>query len=184
MMYCLHKRYLAKAALPIVLTSYFLILTSVSKAATTTLNAVINPGSLTVTNSSVASISAVTLEGVSQSSAGSLGPIIVTDNRGTGAGWSVTMTVSDFSCCTPIRTITSTNLTVAPGSLSVVSGKTAGVSAGETHTVSSATDPVTLMTAIADSGLGSYRVTPTINLSIPGDAYAGTYTATVTVTII
>ena len=183
-MYCLHKRYLAIIPALAALISYFLILTSVSKAATTTLNAVINPGSLTVTNSSVASISAVTLEGVSQSSTGSLGPITVTDNRGTGAGWSVTMTVSDFTCCEPVRTIPSTNLTVNPGSVNIVSGKSVGVSAGESHTVSSATDPVTLMTAIADSGLGSYRVTPNITLSIPGDAYAGTYTATVTVTII
>lgn len=158
--------------------------TRYSAAATTTLNAIINSGTLTITNPSIATISAVNLEGTAQASTGSLGSVTVTDNRGTGMGWSVTAAVSDFSCCTPLKTITADNLQIDPGMLTAVTGKTAGVTAGNTHKFSSSEDPATLMTAVTGSGMGSYRVTPSISLAIPPDAYAGTYTATIIITII
>ena len=34
--------------------------------------------------------------------------------------------------------------------------------------------------AAANTGLGKFDVTPSIDVSIPGNAYAGTYTSTVT----
>ncbi len=40
------------------------------------------------------------------------------------------------------------------------------------------------MTAVSGSGLGSYRTNPSLALNIPGNTYAGTYTATVTITVI
>lgn len=153
-------------------------------AATTTLNAVINPGTLTISNPQVASISAVTLEGTSQISSGSLGDFSVVDNRGSGAGWSVTVSVSDFTCCSPTKTIEVSNLTINPGSLAVISGKSSGVSSGGARSFTSTKDSTTLMSAVSGAGLGSYKVSPTITLAIPADAYAGTYTATLTVTVI
>lgn len=156
----------------------------ITRAATTTLNAVINPGSLTIANPSIATISAVTLEGISQTSTGSLGAFTVTDNRGSGAGWSVTFNVSPFTCCNGAQAIDVSNLTMNPGNLTVVSGKSVGVLAGDAHRFMSADDSATLMTAVGGSGLGSYRVSPTLTLTIPTDAYAGTYTATLTVTVI
>lgn len=181
-MYCLHNRYIQTFALSLIFVGVLSF--SRTQAATTTLNATINPGNLTLSNSSVATISAVTLEGVSQASTGSLGPITVIDNRGTGAGWSVTATVSDFACCQPSKIIPVTNLKVDPGLLAVVSGKSSGVFSGDARNILSPTDSLTLMTAVSDGGLGSYQIKPSISLSIPGDAYAGTYTATVTITII
>lgn len=157
---------------------------SFSLAATTNLQATINPGTLTISNPTIATISAVTLEGTSQESTGSLGSITVVDNRGNGAGWSVTMTVSDFTCCTPVRTIGVSDLTVKPGLVTVVAGKQTGVNAGEDHKFSATDDAATLMVAVTGGGLGSYRISPSIALSVPADAYAGTYTATVTVTVI
>lgn len=181
-MYCLLNKYIRTAVFLLIISAVFTF--SRAGAATTTLNAIINPGNLTLNNSPVATISAVTLEGVSQSSNGSLGPITVIDNRGTGAGWSVTASVSDFTCCEPTRTIPVTNLKVDPGLLTVVSGKSSGVSAGDSRNILSPTDNFTLITAVTDGGLGSYQVRPSISLSIPGDAYAGTYTATLVITVI
>lgn len=155
-----------------------------ASAATTTLNAVINSGTLTIANSNTATISAVSLEGTTQVSTGSIGPVTVTDNRGTGSGWSVTASVSDFACCTPQRVIAAENLEISPGAAVVLSGKNTGIATGSVHKFTSTEDAATLITAVAGAGMGSYRVTPSISLSIPPDAYAGTYTATVTITII
>lgn len=195
-MYCLSKKYLSLFSVVtlvsflLVLNSYlpaqagFFLLNSNVQAATTTLQAVINPGTLTLASPTVATISAITLEGTSQTSTGSLGAITINDNRGTGSGWSVTLTVSDFTCCTPARTIGATNLTINPGLVTTLSGKVSGVTSGSSRSLTSSSDAATLMNAVTNSGMGSYRVSPTLSLAVPGEAFAGTYTATVTITVI
>lgn len=187
-MYCLHRRYILRIFLVLAffasLGGFAVLTSSLTSASTTSLYATIIQGTLTISNPSLATISAVTLEGTSQSSTGSLGDISVIDNRGLGTGWSATVSVSDFTCCSGSRTISVSNLNLSPGSLKVISGKADGVKPGEDHVFLGTEDAATLMTALPGSGMGSYRVTPTITLSIPSDAYAGTYTATVTVTII
>jgi hypothetical protein len=40
---------------------------------------------------------------------------------------------------------------------------------------------VKLFNAAANTGMGRFTVTPTIGVAVPGNAYAGTYTSTVTV---
>jgi hypothetical protein len=41
----------------------------------------------------------------------------------------------------------------------------------------------TLYNASAGTGVDSLAVTPTMNLSVPANAYAGTYTSTITMTL-
>ena len=156
----------------------------ISFSATTSLNAVVSPGSLTLQSPSIATISAVNLEGVTQVVEGEFGGIVVTDNRGSGSGWSVTIASSDFSCCEPTRLIGAEFLTVDPGALSVISGKASGVVSGFKRRFSYKNEPITLMTATTDSGMGSYSVSPKVSLQVPADAYAGDYSATVTITVI
>ncbi len=187
-MYCLHRRYVLRIfwvfVFPVSLVGFITHSSSLISASTTNLYATIIQGTLTISNPSLATISAVTLEGTSQSSTGSLGDISIVDNRGLGTGWSATVSVSDFTCCLNTHTIAVSYLNLNPGSLRVISGKADGVKPGEAHVFSGTSDSATLMAALPASGMGSYAVNPTITLSIPADAYAGTYTATVTVTII
>lgn len=100
----------------------------------------------------------------------------VTDARGTGAGWHLT--------------VSATNLTDGTHTLSQsVSAVTQACAGGSTCSLP--TNSVTLPVAVGSSGtsfysaasgagLGKVAVNPTVSVAIPGNAYAGTYNSTVT----
>ena len=76
--------------------------------------------------------------------------------------------------------------TLAPGT---VTGVTAACQGGNTCTAATnaISYPLTLsgtaakfFNSAADSGMGKVNVTPSVDVAIPGNAYAGTYTSTVT----
>jgi hypothetical protein len=48
----------------------------------------------------------------------------------------------------------------------------------------SAPTAVKLFNAAANSGMGKFTVTPTVQVAIPANTYAGTYTSTVTVAVV
>lgn len=148
----------------------------------TDVSVTINAGSLTLSSQASASLSSVTLAASTQTATGDLGNVTVEDNRGSGAGWNATATLTDFTCCTPTRTVAVTNATITPGSLTTNAG-TADATAGSAHTYTSTTDQATLMTAGSDQGMGSYTVAPSLSLDVPVGSYAGSYTATVTTTV-
>lgn len=152
---------------------------------TTTLYATVNAGSLSLSTTSIATLSATTVAETEGSATGDTGTITTTDNRGSGAGWSVTSTSSDFTCCSPTRTIAVTNLTINPdnSTLAGVNGaSTTNVTAGSSHTFTSTSDSATIVTASSDAGMGQYTINPSVTLTIPVGVYAGTYTATLTIT--
>jgi hypothetical protein len=102
----------------------------------------------------------------------------VVDGRGSGAGWNLTMSSTTFS--------DGAGHTLAAGT---ISGVTAACHGGSSCTAAtnSVGYPITLSTtaakffnAAANTGMGKIDVTPTVDVSIPGNAYAGTYTSTVT----
>jgi hypothetical protein len=43
---------------------------------------------------------------------------------------------------------------------------------------------VKLFNATANTGMGGFTVTPTVQVSIPANTFAGTYTSTVTVAVV
>jgi len=118
-----------------------------------------------------------TLDGTDQTVA--YAPLLgVVDARGSGAGWNLTIAATTFS--------DGSGHTLAPGTVASVS---AVCHAGSTCTgaTNSVTYPITVgstaakfFNAAANTGLGKVDVTPTIDVAIPGNAYAGTYTSTVT----
>jgi hypothetical protein len=102
----------------------------------------------------------------------------VVDARGTGAGWNLTLSATTFS--------DGFSHTLAPGSVTAVSAACQG---GNTCTgaTNSVTYPITIsgtaakfFNASASTGLGQVNVIPSVDVAIPGNAYAGTYTSTVT----
>ena len=102
----------------------------------------------------------------------------ITDARGTGPGWNLTISATSFS--------DGSGHTLAPGAVSAVSASCTGGSSctGATNAI---TYPLTVtgsavkfFNAAAATGMGKVNVTPTVDVAIPGSAYAGTYTSTVT----
>jgi hypothetical protein len=102
----------------------------------------------------------------------------IVDARGSGAGWNLTMAATTFS--------DGSGHTLAPGTVASVSSACQGGNACSAAS-NSVTYPITLsgtaakfFNAAATTGLGKVNVTPSMDVAIPGNAYAGTYTSTVT----
>jgi hypothetical protein len=105
----------------------------------------------------------------------------VVDARGSGGGWNLTVSATTFS--------DGSGHTLAPGTVSsVASACHAGSSC--TAATNSVGFPLTVggtaakfFNAATNSGLGKIDVTPTVDVGIPGNAFAGTYTSTVTLAV-
>ena len=119
-----------------------------------------------------------TLDGTDQTV--SYGPVLgLVDARGSGAGWNMTVSATNFS--------DGAGHSLAPGSVTSVaqachagSSCTVGTSSGITYPLTITGTAAKFTNAAVNTGLGKVDVTPTIQVSIPGSSYAGTYTSTVT----
>ncbi len=119
-----------------------------------------------------------TLDGTDQTV--SYAPVLgVVDARGSGAGWNLTVSATSFS--------DGSGHTLAPGTLTGVvaackagNSCTAATSSGVTYPLVLSGSSAKFFNAAVNTGLGKFDVTPTVDVSIPGNAYAGTYTSTVT----
>ena len=119
-----------------------------------------------------------TIDGSDQTA--SYAPLLgLVDARGTGAGWNLTIAATDFT--------DGSGHTLAPGSVSAVSQACHSGSSCTTATSSGLSYPLSIGTTAAmffhsalNSGLGKIDITPTVSVAIPGNAYAGTYSSTVT----
>ena len=151
-------------------------------ASADTINSTISGASLTATTAAPA-LSAVTLDGTSTlTSTGTSTQWSLTDARGTGAAWTVSVSATDFSSAagtveTTARTITAPNLTITPGPV------TAGTGADPATGI---TDPALVMStssqaliSAAGPNKGTYNVTPSFSLSVPANAYRSNYSGTV-----
>jgi hypothetical protein len=166
-----------------------LILTAVTAAALTTAAAAL-AGTLTATAtvSGTAGVSlslpagpslTSTLDGTDQTA--SYAPVLgVVDARGTGVGWNLTVSATTFS--------DGSGHTLAAGVVSSVASACHAASTCTAATSSGISYPLTIggtaskfFNAAVSTGLGKVDVTPTIDVLIPGNAFAGTYTSTVTI---
>lgn len=111
----------------------------------------------------------------------SYAPVLgVVDASGSGGGWSLSMSATSFN--------DGSGHTFAPGSVSAVSqachaGSTctaASPSGLSSYPIALSTTAAKIFNAAASSGMGEVDVTPTIQVTVPGNAYAATYTSTVT----
>jgi hypothetical protein len=119
-----------------------------------------------------------TLDGTDQTV--SYAPVLgVVDARGSGAGWNLQISATTFS--------DGAGHTLAAGQVGSIAAAchagstcTAATSSGITYPLTVGGTAAKFFNAAVNTGLGKIDVTPTINVSIPGNAYAGTYTSTVT----
>lgn len=131
-----------------------------------------------------ASFANASLPAVATSHSGttSNGSLVLTadDSTGTGAGWTVTASVSDFaySGSNSGTAITAGNFTIAPSTVSSTAGQdTTGLTVGAGGSLDT---PRTVLSADADSGMGTYSQAVEAALSVPADSRVGTYTGTLT----
>lgn len=124
----------------------------------------------------------VALTGSDQTIVPSLAPTwTATDARGSGAGWNVTLSSTDF---TGAGTIAVANFKVRQlqTDITTISGNTAPNSLVTTFQSLSGA-PLKMLQAAATTGMGSYGYVPSFQLTVPGSAAAGSYTANLTVSI-
>lgn len=117
-------------------------------------------------------------------------PLNAVDTTGTGAGWNLTITSTQFTTggATPhtlaanASTITGVTSVCASGTCTNPTNAVAypvGVPAGATPPTA-----VKLLNAAANTGLGSFTVTPTVGVFVPAASFAGSYSSTLTVSIV
>jgi hypothetical protein len=119
-----------------------------------------------------------TLDGTDQTV--SYSPLLgLVDARGGGAGWNLQVSATAFS--------DGSGHSLAAGQVSSVATACTGTNTCTAPTSSGITYPLPIsgtagkfFSAALNTGLGKVNVTPTIDIVIPGNAFAGTYTSTVT----
>ncbi len=176
-----------RTKLPIILAittvMIFVYMLAGAGAATKKVNVNVNAGPLSlVMPGADANLNAVTLDGTNKSTTGTLGNVRVIDARGTGAGWYVTLSATDFiHDTTPTNTIAATgNFDVATATVTNVSGN-GGVTGGIGNLGGGG---ISVMDSGSPMGRGINETSPELDLIIPAEAFLGTYSATVTGTLI
>ncbi len=97
------------------------------------------------------------------------------------AGWNIQLSATNFAYTGSFSgaAIPNGNIAITPGSVSAVSGSTTNITPGSTGSLGSA---LKVLSAIENSGIGTYDQSIAIGVTIPGGARVGTYTSTLTVT--
>ena len=126
----------------------------------------------------------VTLNGTDQTVAGSTAPAwAASDARGSGLGWNVTIISTAFTGAG--GTIPVANFKIRLLTVTTISGNTAPTPGPGSYTSLSSVSlsAIKLLTAAVGTGMGSYTYTPDFQLTVPGSAGAGSYTANVEVSV-
>ena len=119
-----------------------------------------------------------TLDGTDQPA--TYAPILgLVDARGTGAGWNIQISATTFSDGSGHTLNQGTVASVAQACVAGTTCTTA-TSSGITYPLTVTGTAAKFFSAALNSGLGKIDVTPSVDVSIPGNAFAGTYTSTVT----
>ena len=157
-------------------------------AATTTVTGTVAGGALSVATTAAPTFSANLALG--DSTPTYTLPLTTVDTTGTGAGWNLTITSTQFTTGggTP-HTLAANASTITgvptPACVPTCTNPTNAV----TYPVSvpaAATAPtaVKFFNAAANTGLGSFTVTPTVGVFVPATSFAGSYSSTLTVSIV
>lgn len=129
----------------------------------------------------------VTLNGTDQKPTFQV-PFTLEDSRGTGDGWNTTISATQFTTggTTP-RTLDTAATSMTALGVTAAAGTTTTAPSGNTITyplalTAAATAPPTakFYSAAKDSGMGSFTLTPTFEVKVPANAYAGVYSSTLT----
>jgi hypothetical protein len=170
-----------------------LLAAAAAQAASDTMNV-----SATVTAGATLSVAGVgspsfglTLNGVDQTTTYTL-PVIVVDARGlsVGGGWNLTITSTQFKDATthtfPTTASTITGVATLCGTSSTCTLPTNSISNTNLAVPAATVAPaaVKYLNGATATGLGTTNVNATVSVAVPSNVFAGTYTSTVTVSIV
>ena len=141
----------------------------------------LNGGSLSVVTNPV-DFGAVSLTGLEQIIDTQPSPWTAADARGTGAGWNVTVSSTDFASAGGTITVDNSKLRLQDVNVVTVSGNTAPTSQVTTYQPLS-TSPLMILSAALGAGKGTYDFTPDMRQIVPADIAPGSYEAFLTVSI-
>lgn len=166
-----------------------LLIVNVAYAAGPAPDVVVTGGSLAIDDLLIADFTPVTLDGTTQDTPAVVTAMTLTDSRGTGVGWNVSLKASQFAHGTLVDEKLPLD-SLALGTVSIVEkgGVTGSTAVGEIAILGGTIDNVAgvvILNAPVDEGMGTYTVSMedmTLTLK-PATTYAGTYTSTVTMTL-
>ncbi len=104
------------------------------------------------------------------------------DNRGTAAGWNITVSASDFKNQDASRSFSASHLSLAAGTVAVNAGNASTTGQGK-FSVSDMSAGGKVWNAGVGSGDGDYTLTSLGTLVVPGGTLVDTYKSLVTVSI-
>ncbi|MFL5929554.1 MAG: WxL domain-containing protein [Gaiellaceae bacterium] len=162
-----------------------------AQAANVTVNGTVAAGTtLSVAANGTPSFT-LTLNGTDQSASFTL-PVSVIDARGlsTGGGWNLTVTSTQFSDgaghAFPANASTITAVTSGCGASSTCTLPTNSIASTNLALPAAATAPTAIkyLNAANATGLGTTNVNASVAVAVPANVFAGTYSSTVTVSIV
>jgi hypothetical protein len=154
-------------------------------AASATVTGTINAGSLGIATSATPSFT-VTLDGSDKTPTYTV-PSTVTDTTGSGSGWNLTITSTQFTTGGGSPKTLATNASTVTGVANACTGT--GTCTSPTNAITyplgvpaaaSAPAAVKYFNAAAATGAGQFTNTPTVQVAVPATASIGTYTSTLT----
>ncbi len=158
----------------------------------TTTSVTITAGSLIIDSPVASVLSGITLTTANQNSTGSISAVKIEDLRGSLAGWSSNMTLSNFAGVTDSSkilllggqasptTLTNKYLTITPSTITTVGGDSTGLTAYNSAsqisslsalTASGTSNAFSIATASSGRGAGTYTVDVGISIQIPAYGY-------------
>ena len=157
-------------------------------AGATSATATLTAGSLAFVSAPPAVNFAATLNGADQSVTASQG-LDVSDATGSGTGWNLTATSTTFNTgshtfATSATTVPSSPAVACDASVTCTTATTSVTYPYLLPAAGTAPTATKLYNATANTGMGNQTVTPTWSVYVPGNAYAGTYTSTWTLSLV
>ena len=187
---------IARLALGLGVTAVLGLGSTLSAFAAADTGAVITGGTLAGGGLGFASFGAITLNGAQQTSTAAFTLANVTDARGTGAGWNVSLNLTPLAeYNTGTSAYVPSGKTLAASSIKVTtapivslvdstSSPATTVTPVATTTALDSGSAVKLLSAAVNGGMGSYSFSNlTATLTVPANAYAKTYKSDATVSL-
>ena len=152
---------------------------SAATSAATTLTFTMAAGAIAITAPASATLlPALVHTGAVQTVSAPIGTVVVTDHQGTDTGWTASASATDFT--SGANTIPVADASYTPTTATVTG--TATVAAATLAALSTTATAVQTATAVAGDNTATWN--PTIALSVPADTVPGTYTSTLTQSVI
>lgn len=107
--------------------------------------------------------------------------VVIQDLRVKKPGWTVTVSFSDFVAIDGVIPVT--NLSIIPRAVTTQNGTLDGITVGNNHLFTSTHDVALLMSASVGNGFGRYMQQEGLELIVPENTPAGSYSGTATFTV-